>query len=182
MFIDFIFLIVLVLAIFKGYSRGLIVAVFSLVAFFIGLMAAIKFSASVAGWMQDRSGYQTTWMPFIAFVVVMAGVMLLIRLGANMIEKAVKLVMLGWLNKVGGIVFFALIYITFFSIILFYANNLGLLTEETISSSRTYPLIAPWGVKAINAIGEVIPMFKGLFDQLETFFDNAAKHPPQIEE
>lgn len=171
MFIDFLFGILLMMAIFKGWSRGLIVAVFSLLAFFIGLVAAIKLSAAVAVWLQQTSGTESTWMPFIAFILVMAIVMLLIRLGANLLEKAVQFVMMGWVNKLGGILFYALLYVTFYSIILFYAENLGVLTEETIKTSRTYAFIAPWGPKAIEAIGSVIPVFKGLFDQLETFFD-----------
>ena len=176
MFIDFIFFIILLLAIFKGYGRGLIVAVFSLVAFFIGLVAAIKLSASVAIWLEDSSGTRTTWMPFIAFVLVMGVVMLLIRLGANMIERMVEFAMFGWLNKLGGMLFYAILYITFFSIVLFYAENLGLLTAETIQSSKTWPFVAPWAPKAIEAIGAVIPMFKGLFEQLETFFDGTNRN------
>ncbi len=175
MFIDFLFCILLLMAVFKGYSRGLIVAVFSLVAFFIGLIAAMKLSASVAVWLQDKTGTQTTWMPFIAFILVMAVVMLLIRFGANMLEKAAEFVMFGWLNKLGGILFYAIIYLTFFSIILFYAESMNVLSEETINNSKTYSFVAPWGPKAIDAIGSVIPVFEGLFDQLETFFDNADK-------
>ncbi len=175
MFIDFVFFILMLTAVFKGYSRGLIVAVFSLAAFFIGLIAAMKLSASVAVWLQDKTGSQTTWMPFIAFVLVMAAVMLLIRLGANMLEKAAAFVMFGWLNKLGGILFYAIIYGLFFSIILFYAKNLNLISDETIANSKTYSVIAPLGPKAIEAIGSVIPIFQGLFDQLETFFDDANK-------
>lgn len=175
MFIDFVFFILLLTAVFKGYSRGLIVAVFSLVAFFIGLIAAMKLSASVAVWLEDKSGTQTTWMPFIAFILVMAVVMLLIRLGAKMLEKAAGFMMFGWLNKLGGILFYAVIYVLFFSIILFYAKNLNLISDETIANSRTYSFIAPLGPKAIEAIGSVIPIFQGLFDQLETFFDDANK-------
>jgi membrane protein required for colicin V production len=164
----------MVLAIIKGFSRGLIVAVFSLVAFFIGLIAAMRLSASVATWMQDRSGVQTSWMPFIAFVLVMAVVMLLIRLGAKMIEKLAGLAMLGWLNKIGGIVFYAVMYIMFFSIVLFFAKGMGVITDETIAESKTYAFVAPWGPKSIDAIGMIIPVFKGLFSQLESFFDGTA--------
>jgi membrane protein required for colicin V production len=175
MFIDFVFFILLLTAVFKGYSRGLIVAIFSLVAFFIGLIAAMKLSAAVAVWLQDKTGTQTTWMPFIAFILVMAVVMLLIRFGAKMIEKAAEFVMFGWLNKLGGILFYAIIYIMFFSIVLFYAKNMNLISDETIANSKTYSFIAPWGPKVVEAIGSVIPVFKGLFDQLETFFDGANK-------
>lgn len=174
MFIDFLFCILIALAIFKGYGRGLIVAVFSLVAFFIGLIAAMKLSASVAVWLQNKSGTQTTWMPFIAFIIVMAAVMLLIRFGANLIEKIVALAMLGWLNKIGGIIFYAAMYIMFFSIILFYAKNLGVLSDESIKDSRTYAYISPLAPRVIDAIGSIIPAFKGLFAQLESFFEGEA--------
>jgi membrane protein required for colicin V production len=168
------FCILMVLAIIKGFSRGLIVAVFSLVAFFIGLIAAMKLSAAVASWLQDKSGVQTTWMPFIAFVLVMLAVLLLIRFGAKMIEKLMGFAMLGWLNKIGGVIFYAAMYIMFFSVILFFAKGMGVITDETIAESKTYSFVAPWGPKSIEAIGKIIPLFKGLFAQLETFFDGAA--------
>lgn len=174
MIIDFLFAIAMLMAVFKGFGRGLIVAVFSLLAFFIGLIAAMKMSAAVAVWLENKSGTQTTWMPFIAFVLVMAVVMLLIRFGANMIERAVDFAMLGWLNKIGGVIFYAAMYIIFFSIILFFAKSLGVLADETIADSKIYAFVAPWGPKSIEAIGSVIPIFKGLFQQLESFFDGAA--------
>lgn len=174
MFIDFLFCILMLMAVFKGLGKGLIVAIFSLIAFFIGLIAAMKLSASVAVWLQNKSGTQTTWMPFIAFVLVMAVVMLLIRFGANLIEKLLGFAMLGWLNKLGGVIFYIVMYIMFFSIVLFYAKSMGILTEETIQSSKTYEFIAPWGPRSIEAIGSVIPVFKGLFSQLENFFDHTA--------
>src|SRR5687767_589283 len=123
MFIDFLFCILLVMAIFKGYGRGLIVAVFSLLAFFIGLVAAMKLSASVAGWLQESTGTTGAWMPFIAFILVMIVVMLLIRVGAKLVEKTVQLAMMGWLNRLGGILFYTLMYMMLFSIVLFYAKS-----------------------------------------------------------
>jgi membrane protein required for colicin V production len=174
MFIDFLFCILMAMAVFKGFSKGLIVAVFSLAAFFIGLVAAMKLSASVAVWLQNRSGVQTTWMPFISFVLVMAVVMLLIRFGAKLVEKVMAFAMFGWLNNLGGIMFYAVMYIMFFSIILFFAKGMGVITDETVKESKTYSFVAPWGPRSIEAIGKVIPVFKGLFAELETFFDGAA--------
>lgn len=176
MFIDFLFCILLVMAAIKGFSKGLVVAVFSLVAFFVGLVAAMKLSAAVAVWLQHESGTRSTWMPFIAFVLVMAVVILLIRFGARLIEKAVRFAMMGWLNRIGGFLFYAIMYLLFFSIVLFFAKNLGVLSEETIGTSKTYNFVAPWGPRSIEMIGKLIPAFKGIFHQLEGFFDTAAHH------
>ena len=47
--IDIIFAILIVIAIFKGYRKGFIIAIFSVLAFILGLAAALKLSATIAG-------------------------------------------------------------------------------------------------------------------------------------
>lgn len=105
MIIDIIYAILLVLAIIKGFQRGLIVGIFSFVALVVGLAAALKLSTVVAGYIGDSVHISAEWLPFISFLVVFIGVVLLIRLGAKAIESAVEVVMLGWLNRIGGILF-----------------------------------------------------------------------------
>jgi len=51
MLIDLIFALLLVMAIIKGYQKGFIVAFFSIIAFIIGLAAALKLSAVVAEYL-----------------------------------------------------------------------------------------------------------------------------------
>lgn len=154
----------------KGYSRGLIVAVFSFVAIIIGLAAAMKLSAIVAGWLHDSTSISSTWLPVLSFALVMFGVVLLVRLGANMVQRSIQLAMMGWLNKAGGILLYAALYITVFSVVLFFAEKMNLIKPPVIEASKFYSFIQPWGPKAINGFGVVIPIFKGLFTQLENFF------------
>ena len=176
MFIDLLFALLIVLAIFKGYRRGLIVGLFSLVAVIIGLAAAIKLSTVAAGYIGKAVKVSDAWMPAISFAVVFIIVVLLVRLGANAIEKTVELVMLGWLNKIGGIILYVIIYTTVFSVLLFYAGQMKLLQPETIQQSITYSYIQPWGPKAINGLGTIIPFFKDMFSELEQYFSGVAKN------
>ena len=176
MFIDILFAILMVLAIFKGYKRGLVVGLFSLVAVIIGLAAAMKLSTVAAGYIGQAIKVSDQWMPIISFAIVFIIVVLLIRLGANLIEKTVEIAMLGWLNKIGGIVLYAVIYIIVFSVLLFYAGQMKLLQTATIEQSVTYSFVQPWGPKAINGIGAVVPIFRDMFGDLEHFFDGVAKN------
>lgn len=176
MLIDIIFAILLVLAIVKGYRRGLIVGVFSLVAIVIGLAAAIKLSAAVAGWMGTNVNVSERWLPVISFAVVFLVVILLVRLGANAIEKTIEVAMLGWVNRLGGILFYAALYIIIFSVLLFYAEQVKLIAPEAINHSVSYAFVEPWGPKAIDGIGEVVPVFKDMFAKLEDFFGNISHH------
>jgi membrane protein required for colicin V production len=47
-----------------------------------------------------------------------------------------------------------------------------LLKPESIKASKVYSFIAPWGPAVIDNLGKIIPVFKDLFVQLQSFFQN----------
>jgi len=172
--IDIVFAVLIVIAIIKGFQKGLIVALFSIIAFIIGIAAALKLSAVVAGYLQHNMSVSARWLPFISFAIVFLGVVLLVRLGAKLIEKTFQMAMLGWVNRIGGIILFALLYTIIFSIFLFYAEKIHLLEPATIQSSQTFPYIQPWAPKVMDGFGKIIPIFKGMFTELDNFFSGVS--------
>jgi len=178
MIIDIIVAIILILAAIKGYRQGLIVALFSVIAFIIGLAAALKLSVLVAGYIGQAVKISDKWLPIISFALVFLIVVLLVRLGARFIQRTVEFAMLGWLNRLGGILLYAGLYILIFSILIFYADQLGFMKPETKNESVTYAYIQPWGPKLMEGLGKIIPVFKGMFSDLEDFFDGVSKQVP----
>ena len=178
MILDIIVVIILILAIIKGYQRGLIVGIFSFIALFIGLAAAIKLSTVVAGYIGKSVKVSDQWLPIIAFAVVFIIVVLLVRLVARLIEKSVQFAMLGWVNRLGGIIFYVALYLTVVSVLLFYMEQIKLLQPATIDKSVTYHYIQPLGPKAINELGSILPFFKNMFQQLQDFFGNLSHKMP----
>lgn len=172
MLIDIIFAVIVVLAIFKGYRRGLIVGLFSFIAIIIGLAAAIKLSVVVADRLGKSVKVSEQWLPIIAFIIVFALVVILVRLGANFIQRTVEIAMLGWLNRLGGVILYLAIYIGVYSVLLFYADKVDLIKEGTKQKSTTYSYVEPVGPKAIDTFGAVIPFFRNMFKELEDFFDD----------
>lgn len=179
MILDIIIAVILLLAVIKGYRQGLIVALFSVLAFIVGLAAAIKLSAVVAGYLGSAVKISDKWLPIISFAVVFLIVALLVRLGAKFLQKSVELAMLGWLNKLGGILLYAGLYILIFSILIFYADQLGFIKSETKNESVAYAYVQPWGPTLMEGLGKIIPVFKGMFKDLEDFFDGVSKQVPQ---
>jgi membrane protein required for colicin V production len=175
MILDIILAILIVFAIIKGFQRGLIVGIFSFLAIIIGLAAAIKLSTVVARYVGRAVNVSDEWLPIISFVVVFIVVILLIRWGANALESVAEVAMLGWLNKLGGILLYAAIYILVFSVVLFYANQIGFIKPETIQKSATWPLVHPWGPKVIDGLGSVIPFFADMFNELKEFFGGVSE-------
>jgi membrane protein required for colicin V production len=174
MLLDIMLLVLLILAVIKGYQRGLIVGVFSLVAIIIGLAAAIKLSTVVAGYIGEAVKISDTWLPVISFAVVFIIVVLLIRLGANMLQKTIEIALLGWVNRLGGIMLYLAIYLIVYSVILFYVEQVKLIQPETIQNSVSYSYIQPWGPRVINGFASIIPFFKDMFADLQSFFGGLA--------
>jgi membrane protein required for colicin V production len=174
MSIDILYIILMVFAVFKGISRGLIIGVFSILGFIVGLAAALKLSAVVAQKLQSSTSMPGPWLPVISFILVFIVVVVLISILARVIDKTFDIAMLGWLDSLGGIVLYVIIYTVLFSVLLFYAANLGMVKQETIAASVTYPYIQPWGPVVMNNFGKIIPAFKDVFQQLENFFDHLA--------
>lgn len=175
MFIDIIALILLVWACFKGLRNGFVVGLFSFFAFIIGLAAALKLSTVAAEYIGSNTNIGQRWLPFIAFALVFLIVVLLVRLGAKAIEGLLRIAMLGWLNKLGGILLYVLLYLFIFSAVLFYAEQLHLIKKETTDASVFYRYIQPLAPKIINALGYILPFFKNMFIELESFFEGMSR-------
>lgn len=174
MIIDIAFIIIIIIAIFKGLSKGLIVGIFSLLAFIIGLAAALKLSVVVARYLKDSAGSFIKWLPLISFMLVFIVVILLVKLMAKLIQKTMQLAMLGWLDRLGGMILYIGIYTLIFSIFLFYADKLFLIKSSTVQDSKIYQYVAPLGPKVMSSLGNLIPMFKDMFNQLQEFFGTVA--------
>ena len=175
MLIDIIVAVFIVIACIKGYQKGLILALFSIISFIIGLAAALKLSVVVAGYLKGTISVSSKWLPFVSFIAVFFITVLLVRWGAKLIEKSFQLVLLGWVNRIGGVILYVLLYMTILSIFLFYAEKLQLLPPSAFRSSQTFPILQPWGPKLIDSFGKIIPIFKDMFTELENFFSGLAK-------
>lgn len=175
MTLDILYLIVMVFAVFKGISRGLILGLFSIIAFVVGLAAALKLSAVVASRLQESTSMSGGWLPVLSFLLVFIAVVIIINIIARIIDKSFDVAMMGWVDSLGGVILYVLLYTILFSVLLFFAEKLGLAGPETIADSVTYPYIQPWGPVVMNNFGRIVPLFKGMFQQLENFFDHLAQ-------
>jgi membrane protein required for colicin V production len=174
MFIDIVFIILIVLACYKGYSKGFIVALFSILGFIIGLAAALKLSTTVAAKIAEHTDLGK-WLSALSFLLVFVATAFLVNIIGNLVQKTFETVMLGWANRIAGILLYATLYSIILSIFIFYAVQLHFIKVETTSASVVYPYLQPIGPKVIEGFGTIIPWFKNMFAELEQFFGTFAK-------
>lgn len=143
MLIDTLFLGMMAIAVFKGIRNGLIVALFSIVGWILGIIAAFKFSDVAAGYLKGSLNMSSRTLYILSFILVFLIVMLLVNLGAKLVEKTVELAFMGWINKLGGIFFYVLLYTLIFSVMIYFAERVKLISDESIAASRVYPWVKP---------------------------------------
>ena len=171
MLLDVTMMVLLALALYKGITKGLIVALASFLAYLICLAAALKLSAVVAAAIGESSG-SSKWLPVAAFILLFIAVVLGVRLLARAAEGLVNLSLMGWANKVGGVVFYALLYGTVVSVVLFYATQLGF--KDAFASSVFYPFLLQLAPILIEGLSWLAPFLKNIFESLTQFFDRFA--------
>lgn len=103
--IDIIILLCSVPAIFRGLSKGFIAQMAALVALVLGAWMSFHFSNVVVEWLKPAMDVSPTVLQAIAFTIILLGVFFALTLAGKMLEGIVKIVMLGWLNKLLGVVF-----------------------------------------------------------------------------
>ncbi|MEN9949746.1 MAG: hypothetical protein RLY85_498 [Bacteroidota bacterium] len=169
MAIDIVALIILFLALYKGWTQGLVMAIFTFVSYILALVIAFKFSGWVASnYLQDLD-QGGRWPTILAFLMVMIGVMILVRIAGKLIEKSLELMLMGVFNKLAGIVLFCTIHFTLYAVLLVYLKNFRLVSHELIRSSQVAPMLVNWGVWVVEVFAGWIPELKNLFNQTVIF-------------
>lgn len=169
--LDLIGITLVIIFFIRGYSKGLIVAAFSVLAVLLGAMSALKLSGIFAIWLSERDLISSGWAQLLSYVILFVGVMLLVRLIGKAIQSSLEVVMLGFVNKAIGGILYALVTAVIWSSIIWIGTKMTLISPETIAASKTYTYfepIAPW---VFDHIGKVLPFAKDIFGELQQFFD-----------
>ena len=104
-YLDIIIAIILILFAIGGFRNGIIREAFSLAAFVGGIYGAMKLSAWVGQSLGKIINVSPEWMSVIAFMVVFIGLAILINWLGGMLAKLIESLSLGFIDKIGGIVF-----------------------------------------------------------------------------
>lgn len=101
--VDWILLIFLVLSVIRGLSVGLIRSIGSLVNLAVGVWAGCFFSGklqpSLAEWMPNADD---AVIRVVAFLIIVVVAMILVGCLIRLVDKLLKALMLGWINRLLG--------------------------------------------------------------------------------
>lgn len=158
--LDIVLLVCLIPAVIQGLRKGFIAQVVAIISLVLGGWLAYRFSSAVTEWLGQWISASGPALNIIAFILIFAIVVTLLFLLGKILEASIKIILLGWLNKLLGLVFslFKYVLVIGLLIILFDSINgkFGLVSDEFLDSSFLYS-----GIKSIS--WSVFPYLKSLF-------------------
>ncbi len=143
-YLDIIIAIILFIFGWKGWKKGLILEVVTLLAFGVGIYGAMHFSDFTAAHLQDFMEINPKYINTIAFVLTFIILVILVNLLGKAVTQAVKAMNLNFFNKLGGFVFGAAKGLLLCSTMVLVLNNLqflGVVKEEVRQNAILYPYV-----------------------------------------
>ena len=160
--LDIILLVCFIPAIISGLRKGFIAQVVAIISIVLGVWLSVKSATLVGSWISQWIEASPQLINIISFAIIFIAVAVLLFTIGKLIEATIKIIMLGWINKLLGVLFSMLkcILIIGFLIIVFEAINdaFGLVPESYLSDSLLY---APFR----DIADSVFPLFKELLSK-----------------
>ena len=143
-YLDIIIAILLFLFGFKGFRKGLIIEVVTLLAFGVGIYGAMHFSDFTAEHLQDFMEINPKYLNTIAFVLTFILLAVVVNIIGHWLTNLIKAMNLNFWNKLGGFVFGVAKGVLLCSVLVLVLNNfqlLGVIKPEVKERSKLYPYI-----------------------------------------
>jgi membrane protein required for colicin V production len=152
-YLDIIFAVPLVWGIFRGFKKGLVIEIATLIAAVAGVWGAVHFSYFIAAILNLTSPYS----PLIYFAITFVLIVIVVFLIAKLLEKSINLLALGFVNKLAGAFLGLLKFAFLLSILILIINKASidkpLIPDEIQKGSLLYPpvsVLAPYIIPKLN--------------------------------
>jgi len=158
-YFDIIIIIPLLWGAFKGFKKGLIIEIASLIALFLGVWGGVKFASVSAKYLGEMFDISEKLMPIISFSVTFIIIVIAVFLLAKLLQNLIKMVALGTINKIAGAAFGVLKFALILSVILSLINNINaqisFIDPEMENSSLLYKPVSKIAVVVIPGLKDI---------------------------
>ncbi len=141
-YLDIALAVPLAYGIYKGFKKGLILELTSLLALIIGLFGGIYFFDIGKDFLERHFEISAQFLPILSFVILFISIVLVINLAGKILDQFVKMIALGGINRLIGAAFGLLKMAIIMSAILMFTYKLHsfipLLSQENTQNSVLY--------------------------------------------
>jgi membrane protein required for colicin V production len=143
--IDILILLLFIPALIGGIKKGFIRQLAGLAALILGIWAAVRYNDILSGILGNWFKGNSSVVNIISFIIIFTIVLLAVSLVGRLASRVFRAVMLGWLDRIVGVIFSILKTAFILSVVIYILNSLdslySFMPKESISESRLYPRI-----------------------------------------
>lgn len=172
--LDIVALFIIGFFAYRGFRKGLVKSIFALLALVLAILVSMKLSlvAVAAAGMQDT---QYVFLPYLAYLVLFILTLLLVNAIGSILERLLKITQLNLWNRVLGSIMGVFMACLVLSLIVWLSDQAQLLSSANARESFTYQYLHEVAPLLIGEIADLMPWFRDLFEEIETFFDEIAR-------
>ena len=177
-YLDIIIAIILLLFGVKGFRKGLIIEVVTLLAFAVGIYGAMHFSDFTAEHLKEFMEINPKYLNTTAFVLTFILLVILVNIIGRMVTKLIQAMNLGFFNKLGGALFGIAKGVLLCSIMVMVLNNfqlIGIVKPEVREQSKLYPYVE----ETVPYVYRGFDLVKGYVNDLQNEEEEPSQAPLQ---
>ncbi len=160
---------VLLLATWQGFRRGLVVELVATVGLLVVLVATVWGLGTVTVWLQPWLPEGFRFLPFVAFLVAFLIGWWGLQILAWGLRGLLRLTLLGLFDAVGGALLGLAKAAATLSLLLWLGAKYGL--PMPAADAVLYPQLLYLAPTLLEAFSQYLPFLRGLFEQLRQHFD-----------
>lgn len=166
--LDIFLLIPLLFGAYKGYKKGLLREIVSIIAFLLAIVLGFK----LLDWGIDllAAKFETLgrFLPILAFLMIFIGVILLVNVVGRILKGILDMTLLGGLDSFSGAVLGLIKWAFAISIVLWLGQSIELsVPEDMEEGSYMYPIIASMAPFVFDQLAVYLPFIQEMFDTLK---------------
>jgi membrane protein required for colicin V production len=134
--LDIILVVPIIWLMYRGYQKGFIIELSSLVALILGIYLAINFSGYASDFLTRNFNISDKYLNILAFVVTFMVVVFGVFMIGKILEQFINILLLGFINKIAGAAFGVIKAAFLISVVLWIINSFDISRTVIKDSSR----------------------------------------------
>ena len=140
--LDYILLIPLLYGLYRGFTKGLIIELASLLALTLGIYGALHFSSFTFEFLSDYVEIKTVYLQLASYGLTFLIIVMVISLTGKALTMLIKLVALGFINRMMGAIFGSIKVLLILSVFILFFDRFnkqfGMVKDEVLNASLFY--------------------------------------------
>jgi len=168
--VDLVFLVILLFGAYKGYQRGFLLEIVSIVAFVLAVIGGFKLLDLGIDFLNSFENTLGNFLPIAAFILVFVIILLVVNIVGRIFKKIIDFTIFGNVDNFAGALLGIFKIALFLSIANWIILNLGAHLPERISKdSFIYPYVADIAPKTGNFLVAIFPSLDNLIQKISAF-------------